>query len=394
MNLKSYFKIGRFSRRSAAPPPLFTGGMPTTSLGTASAMRLGAVYRCVEVISDSLAQLPLEPYRLTQEGYKEPMRGEPLHRLLNAVPNERMSRFTFIKVLATSMLLTGNAYAWIERGRGATVKALHYIPTEFVTIRKPASLTEPVTYDVRGLGLVKASDMVHILNFSYDGVTGLSTLRHAALTLGLANDAESHARGFFAGGCNVGGILTVQGTLQDEQAENLKEQWSRAFRPGTGIPNGVAVLEGNMTYAPVTVNPSDSQLLETRAFEVVDICRFFGVSPVKVFDLSKSSYATVEATQLAFLTDTLAPIMEKMELEFERKLFPDGGVDVRFDTSGLLRVDKGSMANYFSRLFAIGAVSPNEVRRELDLPRMEGGDDTFVQVNMQKLKEYANQGNS
>jgi len=76
-----------------------------------------------------------------------------------------------------------------------------------------------------------------------------------------------------------------------------------------------------MTYEPITVNPEDSQLLETREFNVVDICRFFGVSPVKAFDLSHSSYSTVEATNLSFLTDTLSPMLEKIELEFERKLY-------------------------------------------------------------------------
>jgi HK97 family phage portal protein len=75
----------------------------------------------------------------------------------------------------------------------------------------------------------------------------------------------------------------------------------------------VAVLEGNMDFEPVTISPSDSQLLETRQFNVVDICRFFGVSPVKAFDLSNSSYSTIEATELAFLTDTLSPLLEKIE---------------------------------------------------------------------------------
>lgn len=105
----------------------------------------------------------------------------------------------------------------------------------------------------------------------------------------------------------------------------------------------MCVLEGNMDFSPITVSPSDAQLLETRQFNVIDICRFFGVSPVKAFDLSKSSYSTVEATELAFLTDTLAPLLEKIELEFERKLYKPSekdSIDVRFDTATLLRADK------------------------------------------------------
>jgi len=144
-----------------------------------------------------------------------------------------------------------------------------------------------------------------------------------------------------------------------------------------------------MDFQPVSVNPSDAQLLETREFNVVDICRFFGVSPVKAFDLSKSSYSTVEATQLSFLTDTLQPLLEKIELEFERKLYKPSekdNINVRFDTSVLLRVDKASQAEYFKSLVLIGAMTINEVRKELDLPALDNGDNSFVQVNTMTLK--------
>ena len=140
------------------------------------------------------------------------------------------------------------------------------------------------------------------------------------------------------------------------------------------------------------MNPTDAQLLETRQFNVIDICRFFGVSPVKAFDLSKSSYSTVEATNLSFLTDTLSPLLEKIELEFERKLYKPSekeSIDVRFDTSRLLRADKQSLANYYSTLFNIGVVSCNEIRKEIDLPYIEGGDSHFVQVNLMEVNKAA-----
>jgi len=143
-----------------------------------------------------------------------------------------------------------------------------------------------------------------------------------------------------------------------------------------------------MDFQPITVNPSDAQLLETREFNVIDICRFFGVSPVKAFDLSKSSYSTVEATQLAFLTDTLSPLLEKIELEFERKLYKPSErntIDVRFDTSVLLRADKASLASYYNTLFQIGVITPNEIRKALDMEAIENGDKAFVQVNIQTL---------
>ena len=361
--------------------------------GTSKAMLLSTVYRCVEVISDSVAQLPLEPYKIDADGYRLKFTSHPSYRILNKEPNNRMTRFTFIKTLVVSTLLKGNGFAYIERDNKGNAIALHYIPSELVTIIPPTTIGENVMYNVTGLSnSVESCNMIHILNFSYDGITGISTLSHAKNTLGLAMDSESHASGFFKGGANLAGILTVQSTLTSKQKQDLKTSWQTAFSPTTGQPNGVAVLEGNMEFKPITVNPSDAQLLETREFNVIDICRFFGVSPVKAFDLSKSSYSTVDATNLSFLTDTLSPLLEKIELEFERKIYKPSekeSIDVRFDTSRLLRADKQSLANYYSTLFNIGVVSLNEIRKELDLASVEGGDNHFVQVNLMEVNKAA-----
>lgn len=361
---------------------------------TNKAMLLSTVYRCVEVISDSVAQLPLEPYKMDSKGYKIKFTSHPTYKLLNKEPNSKMSRFTFMKTLIVSTLLKGNGYAYIERDELGNAKALHFIPSEFVTILTPTTIKDNIAYSVVGINkTVESCNMIHILNFSYDGITGVSTLAHAKNTLGLSVDSESHATGFFKGGANLAGILKINSTLNTKQKEELKRSWQSAFSPSVGTPNGVAVLEGNMDFQPITVNPSDAQLLETREFNVIDICRFFGVSPVKAFDLSKSSYSTVEATELAFLTDTLAPLLEKIELEFERKLYKPSerdSIDVRFDTSSLLRADKAALASYYNTLFNIGVISPNEIRRQLDLPAIENGDETFVQVNIQPLNKAIN----
>ena len=353
-------------------------------------MLLSAVYRCVEVISDSIAQLPCEPYRLDSDGCKIKFTKHPTYNLLNREPNQNMSKFTFMKTMVVSMLLTGNAYALIERDERGNAKALYYIPTELVTILKPQTITDTISYSITGMkNVVEDCNMIHILNFTSDGYEGISTLAYARKTLGLAMDAEANAEGFFKGGANVAGILKCNSPLATKQKESLKSSWNSAFNGSTGTPNGVAVLDADLDFQSVTVNPSDAQLLETRQFNVVDICRFFGVSPVKAFDLSKSSYNTIEQMQLAFLTDTLQPLLEKIECEFQRKLYKPSEKDnitVRFSTAPLLRADKQSQANYYNTLFQMGVMTINEIRRELDLPHLENGDTSFVQVNVQTLK--------
>lgn len=360
-----------------------------TSYSENKALLLSTVYRCVEVISDSIAQLPLEPYLIDKNGFKNKFRQHPTYRLLNNEPNKNMSRFTFMKLLVTSMLLQGNAYAYIDRDKQGNAVGLYYIPSDLVTIISPKNNLESITYSVVGFkGIIEDCNMVHILNFTTDGITGYSTLKYARNTLTLASDAESNAQGFFRGGSNVGGILKSNSPLSDKQKERLKSSWNQAFDVNNGTPNGVAVLDADLSFQTVQISPEDAQLLETRQFNVIDICRFFGVSPIKVFDLSKSSYNTIEQQQLSFLTDTLQPLLEKFEEEFERKLYKPSekaNIDVRFDTSSLLRVDKQSLANYYNTLFQIGAITPNEIRKQLDLPEIENGNHSFVQVNIQTL---------
>lgn len=337
---------------------------------------------------------PLETFKIDSEGFKHPFIDHPIYALMNDEPNENMTRFTFFKTMVASILLKGNAYAYIERNKRGHALQLIYIPVHWVDIVWIADNAgvKRKRYKVIGFSeLVEPKDMIHVLNFSYDGIMGVSTLAHARQTLGISTDSETHAAKFFKGGANMAGVLTVEGTrLNKEQKDQNYREWSARTDPDTGNPNGIVILEGNMKYQPITINPKDSQLLQSREFNVVDICRFFSVSPVKAFDLSKSSYATVEATQLGFLTDTVAPMLVKIEQELQRKLFlpsESGKAKIEFNTSGFLRADKAAQATYLKTMFNIGAMTPNEIRRENNLPKVEHGDNAFVQVNVQTLEK-------
>lgn len=282
------------------------------------------------------------------------------------------------------MLLKGNGFAYIVRNNGK-VEQLIYIPSDYVSILPPRTIFEPVQYKITGIrGNINHKDILHFLNHTYDGVIGYSTIQYARNSLGLYYDAEKYASNFYAGGCALGGFIKSDTSLTPKQKVEIKEGFKNAFGKN-GETNGLAVLEGNLHYEPITVNPEDSQMLENRQFSIIDVARWFGVSPVKLMDLSKSSYSTVEATQLSFLTDTIAPLLEKIELEFETKLFPDEDIDVRFDVSQLLRADRQSLASYYSTLIQNGVMQINEVRRELDLPSVDNGNSNFVPVNLQTL---------
>lgn len=372
-------------RQNKEPVESFINARRFGSIGNRSAMALAAVYRCVNVISESVAQLPIETFLRDKEGYKKPYVSHPAYNILREFPSPDMTRFTFLKTLVSSVLLQGNGYAYIDRDEYGNALSLQYIPSGLVSIVYiNIDGTLRMRYQVTGFkNLVEPIDMIHILNFSYDGITGVSTLTHARDTLSISSYAEDYAKEFFDGGGNVSGILTVDNKLREGQKEEIKKAWAEMTAKG-----GVGVLEANMHYQPISINPADAQMLETREFNVIDICRFFGVSPVKAFDLSKSSYSTVEATQIAFLTDTLSPMLENIELELKRKVFRPSErehIEVKFDTSGLLRADKAAQATWIKTQIEGGLLTINEARRQLDLPKVDNGDQPLVNNAMVTL---------
>lgn len=359
---------------------------------------LATVFRCVDLLSDSLAVLPLRIFNRDEQGFKTPAEKHSLYPILDLEPNEGMTRYSLLKTMVTSVLLRGNAFAYIERDENQDVTQLIYIPSENVGIEfvRDGNGILRKRYRVAGFKrLVEPRDMIHVLNFSKDGVWGTSTLTYAAQSLGIATSAEEHANANLKNGGALTGVLTVEGPRLDrEQKDKIYETWAERMNPASGEASSIAVLEGNMKYQPISISPKESQLIESRQFQVIEIARYFGVSPVKLFDLSKSSYSTVEATQLQFLTDTLLPLITKFELEFRRKLLLNAErtrYDIEFDTSVILRTNKEAEAAYWRDMTYIGAATPNEIRKLNNLPPLPNGNTAFVQVNMQPLDHAVQQ---
>ena len=389
-------KIPFFNWIARKPPKTEKRGIATSSLsfGTLTSsttalnlksMQLSAVYRCIEVISDAVASLPFEPYKSTGDGNKQVDNKHITYDLLNLAPNKIHSRFTFIKMMVSNILMNGNAFAYIERDANGNAICLRWLNPGLVSIFYDFDETF-VTYrhpKVNGGNDIPSDNIIHLLNFTYDGFRGVSTLQHAIMATDTARSADLHAQGFFSGGANLSGVLAVKGGLDDGQALEIQTKWRTALNPDTGNPNGIIVIEGDdMDFKPVSVNPKDAQMLESRQFSVVEICRFFGVSPTKAFDLTQSTQNNIEQSNLSFLTDTLTPLIEKIENEFNRKIFRPSErkkYSVQFDVTTLLRSDLQTQSEYYSKMFQIGVFQTNDIRKKLNMSPVEGGDVSFVQ---------------
>jgi len=365
-------------------------GTAGTEYTTTQSMQLSAVYRAVECITDSIAALPFEPLRKLPNGSKEIDYSHSSYELLNLEPNRIQSRFTFIKTLITNVLLNGNGYARIIRDEVGNPTELRLLNPLEVLMYVTDDQTQ-VYYSHKSVkGFIQSEDMIHILNFSYDGLKGVSTLTHAAISTSTARAADLQAKGFFAGGANLSGVLTVNSGLNEGQAAEIQTAWKQSLSGESGNPNGIVVMEGSMQFQPVSISPADAQMLESRQFSVLEIARFFGISPVKLFDTAASTYSNIEQSQLSFLTDTLTPLIEKVECEFNRKLFRPSErkfLEARFDVMQLLRADMLTQADYISKLFNVGGFTINEVRAKVGTPKIEEAraDIPFIQSSMLPL---------
>ena len=339
-----------------------------------NSMNISAVYRAVEIISDSVAILPIK-IKQKDKQHKEELETHPLNYVFG---NSTITKYNLIKLLIQSVLLKGNGFAYIHRADDGTPTDLQFLQSGDVQImwdKQKRNLY--YMCNIISNKKIEPINMIHLLKNTYDGINGISVLSYATRSIKLANNTENSANSFFTNGCNLSGVLTVQGQLNEQQKADIRSSWNQAYSRGG---NGLAVLQGNMDYKPIQLSAADSQMLESRRFNVSDIARFFGISPVLLGDLSHSNYNTIEATQNQFLLHTLQPYITMCELEFTRKLVKpsEKGIEINFDESALLKTDKTAMAQYYGNLLDKGVLCINEVRKELGYSEIEGGDKHLI----------------
>ena len=380
MNLKEFFGLEKRSDGLQYVSNFSDALSFSPFIHNTTAMNLSAVYRATELISDSIAVLPIKIQRMDEKNGKNEIENHPLKLIFSDKnSNNLLSKFTMMKLLVQSVILRGNGFALIKRAEDGTVTELQFLEPQEVTINYN-KLKNELYYTVPKLTKTKHIEpinMIHLIKNSYDGVNGLSVLSYAARALKTANATEESAKSFFDNGMNLSGVLTVQGQLQQKQKDDIRASWAQAYANGG---QGLAVLQGNMSYQPIQINAKDAQMIESRLFNIQDIARFFGISPVLLGDLSHASYNTIEAVQQEFLVHTLQPYVTMIENEFNRKLLKpsERKLQIILETNEILRTDKAAQSNYYSTMLSNGILSINEVRKELGYNPIEDGDKHII----------------
>lgn len=277
-----------------------------------------------------------------------------------------MNSFSFMELMNARLQLYGNAYAVIIFNNSGEPIELIPVDTYSVTVKilngEPFYLIRDNEMGIDGIYFYW--QVIHFKMLSRNGIIGLSPISAAREGIGLSLAAEKFGADFFAKGGNLKGTIETDGHIPDKEFKEWKQRWDKYYGGAIGDHTN-PILEWGMKYKQLGIPPNDAQFIETRQFQVQDICRFFLVPPPLIGDLSRATFSNGEQQDLQFVKYSLRPLVKREEIELEYKLVSrreEGTIDIDFNMDGLLRADTRTRADYELKLVQGGILTRNEAR--------------------------------
>lgn len=361
-----------------------TNAKSGVSVNIDSALRVSTVFACTRVLAEGIAQLPISVWDEDSAGNKTQVKDD-LHNVLAKHPNDWMTSFELREQMTMHAVLTGNAYAYLGRGGNKLVEIIPLVPGSVQVVRKVDWTLEYHVSDLAGNStIVPPEDILHLRGPSWNGYLGMEAVQLAREAIGLAISTEETHASLHANGAQPGGVLSVKGKLDGPARERLKAAW-QAFQGGVANRFKTAVLDTEATWTPMSMTGVDSQHLETRRFQIEEICREFRVFPQMVMHSDKTStFASAEAFFLSHVTHSLMPWVKRWQEALDRALFKETpNLSVKLSVKEIL---KGSMADQAAfYMAALGGargetayMTRNEVRHDFGLNPIAGGDKLLI----------------
>lgn len=388
----SYFRRETATKSDAEPSAARTGATPLFVYGGQTAMSIATVFRCVKLLSESVANLPLQ-YVKRKDGVFADANNPRLDYLLNVQPDYAVNAFDFWRQVVQELLLDGNAYI-VPIYNNASMELDRLALCGRGTVSHDTINDRYDVYDAENsiCGSYTEDEIIHIKGLTLrNSKKGVSVLTYARLTMGIAATGDQETQNRFANGGNVRGIVSNDtsvrgfGEYQDRQLEKTAENLDSRFQGGERIVS----LPGQVDFKQISLSSTDMQFLESRKFTVIEICRFFSVPPTFVYADTSNNYKTVEQADVDFLSHTLNPLLRNIEIELRRKLIAPElchKYKFKFDRRELFACDLNGMMNYGTKLLQLGT-TVNEVRRMNNLTPVEGGDMVLVSANLRGINE-------
>jgi len=392
MKLPSW--LGLFARKSTVSTfdlfgDMFAGRMSKSGqrVDWKLALQVSTVLACARVIGYGLAQVPLKLYRESPDGRsKLPARDHPLYNVLHRRPNPWQTSFEYRETIGLHLVLDGNHYSFINRVGKDIVELIPFEPQHVTPERAPdGTLTYIVTATSGTRQRYPAEAIWHIRGPSWNGWMGMEAVQLAREAIGLALATEAQHADIHRNGFNTSGIYSVEGTLSGEQYKALRKFVSDNY--GGANRGQPMIMDRNAKWLSQSMTGVDAQHLETRRFQVEEVCRALGVMPIMVYSTDKAAtYASAEQMFLAHVVHTMAPWYERLEQSIDVQLLSPSddrdGVYAKFVVQGLLRGAMADTADYLNSLVQAGILTRNEARSLLEFNPLDGLDAPLTPMNM------------
>ena len=358
----------------------------TTVTDPYEAMKCSIVYRGIAILSDAVAAIPLNIYHRNKQGYWEVDEKNTLYTLLKTAPCKRQNIYEFLEGIVTHMVVYGNAYIYITRDSEYDVKDLILLYPHTVSYDELSD-----TYTVSDLynkvsGTFKSDKIIHIRHKSLGTFVGESVLSFAGRTIGLSNATDAEALSTLQTGGKLKGIISSESSLTgfgsaiDGQVDTIRDNMQAEIDSGKDI----ITLQSGAEFKPISQTMRDLQLVDLHQVTLSDLARYFGVSLAKLGINLGGNYMASLHDSLNFYMDTLNPLLKKIEAALNAKLIQiPKKYKIEFDRTTLTYF-KEILSNY-EKMMNLGLCTVNDIRRTLNMPEVEGGDNVFVTTNTQPL---------
>lgn len=373
-----------------------TGGN-TSSAGVnvtdTKAMQVAAVNSCVRVLSTAFAALPLHLKR-TDGQVTENAKDHPLYYLLHSSPNDEMIAYNHRQVIMDQLLYCGTSFNELARdGRGRVREITPLCGTVKVDRDSNGRLIYDF-YDGKTNRLIQDRNIWRITGYTKNGIIGLSPLAVARETIGQAIAANDFGGSVFKNGGKLSGLLKVQQKLDPEQQKDILRAWNKSFS-GSSNAGKTGLLHNGADFVQASMSLVDAQFLETMKFNRSQIAGIYGVPPHMIGDLERATFSNIEHQSIDFVIYSLLPYIVNFEQTVMRDLLAPSErlqYQAKFSVDGLLRGDSKARAEFYKAMHNMGALERNEIRAFENLNPIEGGDNTYMQINMGKIDDDGNIG--
>ncbi|WP_244912078.1 phage portal protein [Burkholderia aenigmatica] len=351
----------------------------------ASALSLTVLQNCVTLLSESIAQLPIELYERSGDDRKQAT-DHPLYSILKYEPNPWQTPFEYQEQSQVAAGLRGNSYSFIDRDQDGVIRGLYPLDNEAMTVMKGSDLM-PV-YRVYGGDPMPQRLVHHVRWMSINGYTGQSPIMLHANAIGHAQAIQQYAGKSFMNGTALSGVIerpTDAPALKDQASvDRITDGWNAKFG-GSGNAKKVALLQEGMTFRPLSMTNVDAALIDALRLSSLDIARIYKIPAHMVNELERATFSNIEHQSLQFVIYTLLPWVKRHEqaktrdllLPSERKQY-----FIEYNLSGLLRGDQASRYAAYAVGRQWGWLSINDIRRLENMPPVKGGDIYLSPMNM------------